>query len=522
MRGAKRLALQATLIMALAIGLGLPRGAVAAPEASAKLDKDQKETLRHYAADTWKSFVSLTDPATGLPSDNVSATGERSQYTSPTNIATYLWSTLAARDLRIISKGEALDRIGTTLATLAKLERHTPSGQFYNWYSPATGAKLTTWPVDGGTVYPFLSSVDNGWLAAALIMVANGVPQLRDEARALTSSMDFGCYYDPAEGLIRGGFWDTTAPPGTWPVGNYCGKGANVTYTGHHYGTLNTEPRIASYIGIAWGQIPPTHYFKMWRTFPPTCDWGWPETQPAGVTRTYMGVSVFEGHYTYRDMNIVPTWGGSMFEALMVPLLVPEESWGKKSWGVNHPLYVRAQIEHGLDEAHYGYWGFSPSNDPAGGYREYGVDQIGMNPDGYTSDEERTTVDNGFKDPSGNGYCPGREPKPAPASYGQGVVTPHASFLALEFAPDAAMQNLAKLREHFGVYGPGGFYDAVNVKTGAVSQHYLALDQGMIMASIANALKNDKLQRYFTHGAVQKAIKPLLKIEEFTAGDEQQ
>ncbi len=33
-------------------------------------------------------------------------------------------------------------------------------------------------------------------------------------------------------------------------------------------------------------------------------------------------------------MKIVPTWGGSMFEALMVPLFVPEETWGARSWGV--------------------------------------------------------------------------------------------------------------------------------------------------------------------------------------------
>ena len=97
------------------------------------------------------------------------------------------------------------------------------------------------------------------------------------------------------------------------------------------------------------------------------------------MTRTYLGQSVYEGHYRYAGMDLVPTWGGSMFEALMVPLLVPEEQWGKRSWGINHPLYVRAQMHHGLREAGYGYWGFSPSNDPDGGYREYGVDAIGMN-----------------------------------------------------------------------------------------------------------------------------------------------
>jgi len=45
--------------------------------------------------------------------------------------------------------------------------------------------------------------------------------------------------------------------------------------------------------------VPPTHYFKMWRTFPDTCDWSWPEMQPTGIHKTYLGVDVFEGHYTY-------------------------------------------------------------------------------------------------------------------------------------------------------------------------------------------------------------------------------
>ncbi len=48
--------------------------------------------------------------------------------------------------------------------------------------------------------------------------------------------------------------------------------------------------------------------------------------------------------------------------------------------------------------------------------------------------------------------------------YGQGIVTPHASFLALRFAPDAAIANLMKLQADFKVYSWGGFYDAVNVR----------------------------------------------------------
>jgi hypothetical protein len=508
-KGSKSFALSILMaLLGLSVALPLPAGA---RSNDAQQSAQQRRVLEQYAHDTWQSFVAMTDPHTGLPADNISAARALARYTSPTNIGAYIWSTLVARDLRIIKPQEARERIGQTLATLATLERHAGSGQFYNWYDPASGQKLTVWPADGSTVYPFLSSVDNGWLAAALIMVTNSVPQLRDQAQALVDSMDFGFYYDAAAGLIRGGFWD--APSNQCSIqGNYRGSGPNVYYTCHHYGALNTEPRIASYIGIAKDGIPPTHYFKMWRTFPNTCDWSWPEMRPEGVTRTYLGVDVFEGHYSYRGMNIVPSWGGSMFEALMVPLFVPEEEWGPRSWGVNHPLFVQAQIEHGLEEAQYGYWGFSPSNNPDGGYREYGVDPIGMEPNGYTSDQERTLVDYGWPDPA----CP--RPANIPTSYGRGVVTPHASFLALRYAPEAALKNLANLKENFDAYGWGGFYDAIEVKTPKISQYYLALDQGMIMAALGNQLRNDRLRHYFSQGEIKRAIQPLMAIEEFTAG----
>ena len=486
--------------------------AVLAPAASPD-DKPpssgERRALNGYARDTWRSFDLLLYQETGLPADNVSAAGIRARYTSPTNIGAYMWSTIVARDVGLITPSEARARIDLTLTTLARMESHEWSGQYYNWYDPQTGTKLTTWPVDGSSVTPFLSSVDNGWLATALKVVREAVPQLRAKADSILDRMDFGFYYDPQAGLIRGGFWDT-APGGCSVPGNYRGRGPLVWYTCHHYGALNTEPRIASYWGIAREQIPATHYYKMWRTFPDTCDWSWQEMKPAGVTRTYLGVDVFEGHYTYRGMNIVPSWGGSMFEALMVPLFVPEESWAPRSWGVNHPLYVRAQIEHGLEEAAYGYWGFSPSNNPDGGYREYGVDPIGLEPNGYASDQERTYVDYGFQ--------PCRPGAPPPAAYGRGVVTPHASFLALEYNRGAALANLAKLRRDFDVYGTGGFYDAVEVRTGTVSRYYLALDQGMVMAALGNELRNDRVRAYFTRGEVTRNVRPVIAPEEFTAG----
>jgi Putative glucoamylase/Protein of unknown function (DUF3131) len=509
-RSRRLLALPLAALLALA--LAMP--AAAAPKGS----------LERYARDTWRSFVHMVDPNTGLPADNIAGNlhpGTRSEYTSPTNVGMYFWATLAARDLGYIGADEAVDRISLALTTLEGLERHEPSGQFWNWYSPQTGEKLTVWPEPPhDRVFPFASSVDNGWLASGLIMVANGVPELSDRAWDLATSMNFGCYYDPNAkadvGLIRGGFWlPDDAPPGSWPIDDYCGMGEDVAYTGHHYGAFNTEPRIASYIGIALEQIPEEHYFGGWRTFPDTCDWSWPETRPIGVWREYMGVDVFEGAYPYDDQLVVPTWGGSMFEALMVPLVVPEEEWGPDSWAVTHPLYVESQIEYGLDEAEYGYWGFSPSSNPAGGYREYGVDAIGMEPNGYTSDVERLTlVDNGWDDP--DDVCD-RPPDPI-EDYGEGVVTPHAAFLALDFDRAATLENLTNLAADFpGLYGRGGFKDAVNIATGEIADRYLALDQGMVLAGIANELLDDQLQDYMAV-TLEPSLRPLMQVEQFGAG----
>ena len=516
MRTTHRLVVTAMAAAVVVTGSVLPTtSAGAAPKPPPPHGGDEK-VLREYAADTWRSMAAMADPKTGLVSDNVGKgleASDRAAYTSPTNIGAYLWSAIAARDIGLITPKDAKKRIALTLKTLPTLEKHEDSGMFYNWYDPATGAKLTTWPADGSKVNPFLSSVDNGWLATALVMVKDKVPSLAKAADKVLKPMDFGYYYNPAENQIRGGFWVVDPNPDN-PVevkDNYRDdSGLNdVWYTGHHYGAFNTEPRMASYLGIAFDQIPQKHYFGTFRTFQnENCDYSWTEQKAVGHYETYLGTRVFEGAYTYRGQRMVPTWGGSMFEALMVPLFVPEEEWGKRSWAVNHPAYVKAQIAHGMDEAKYGYWGFSPSNNPAGGYREYGVDAIGMEPNGYGSDQERTYVDYGYGD------C--RAAQPEPTSYGQGVVTPHASFIAYRYAPKEALKNLAKIRKDFDAYGPGGFYDAINVKTGQMSERHLSLDQGMIMAALGNALAHDDMRSSFAKGAMEQRVAPLMRMEEFT------
>ncbi|MCW3067325.1 MAG: hypothetical protein JWN32_4497 [Solirubrobacterales bacterium] len=451
--------------------------------------------LTRYARATWASLAAMTDPHSGLPADSLGADGTTSVQTSTTNIGAYMWSTVAARQLGIVTPADAVARLSKTLGTLERMERG-PSGQFYNWYDHRTGAKLTVWPPTGAALTPILSSVDNGWLATGLRIVAHSVPELSRRAGALYDRMDFGYYYRPTVNRIA---FYVAPDTGESPC---C------------YDTVVSESRIASYIGIAKGELPPKEYYGTWRSFPDTCDWSWQETRPVGTWRTYFGVNVFEGAYPYAGMRVTPSWGGSMFEALMPALFVPEERWAPHSWGINHPVTVQAQIYHGLHEADYGYWGFSPSNTPEGGYSAYGVDGVGMDPTGYPSNEDGTLVDAGF---SG---CPGRPPQPAPppSAYTNGVVTPHAAFLALRYAPDAARADIDKLARDFpGLYTKWGFRDSVNVGTGRVSDAYLSLDQGMIMAALGNALGDDALRKAFSGPDLERALRPVIGVEAFGA-----
>ncbi len=463
----------------------------------AALARVQTDPLRQYAQTTWRSFVAMTDPRSGLPADILNSDGTTSVQTSTTDIGAYMWSAVAAHRLGIISESTLVSRLSRTLTTLAHMERYGNTGQYYNWYDHRTGAKLTDWPPQHDpNFHPILSSVDNAWLAVGLKIVRHTVPALAARAGRLYDAMNFGFYYRPAVNRVLFNYRpdDPSASP-------CC------------YDTVVSESRIIDYIGIARGQLPDKEYYGRWRTFPNTCDYSFQETTPVGSYQSYFGVNVFEGAYSYAGTRLVPSWGGSMFEELMPALFVPEEQWAPLSWGRNHPLTVHAQIYHGMTEAGYGYWGFSPANIPEGGYNAWGVDGAGMDPTGYASNEDNTLVDHGY-DVAGCVRTPA--PDPPRSAYTNGVVTPHAAFLALRFAPRAALDDITRLARNFpGLYGRWGFHDSVNVATKSVSDSYLSLDQGMIMASIGNDLGHDVLRRAFADRAFARALRPVIGIERF-------
>src|SRR5262249_46493363 len=157
-----------------------------------------------------------------------------------------------------------------------------------------------------------------------------------------------------------------------------------------------------------------------------------------------------------------PSWGGSMFEALMPTLVLDEPLLAPASLGQNDRAHVAVQRRFAREELGYPVWGMSPSSTPANdGYAEFGAKVLGV------------------------------------LGYPAGAVTPHAAALALAADPDAAAANLRQLAEHYDLYGEYGLYDAVDPRTGEVAHAYLALDQAMILVAAANYLNDHCIQRRF-------------------------
>jgi len=325
------------------------------------------------------------------------------------------------------------------------------NGFFYNWYDLNTLQESRR----------YISSVDAAWLYASLGIVGMTFPDLAQSCNALIGQADFDWLYDDSLHHFYLGYHVDEQK-----------------YSPYHYSLLCSESRICLYWGVIRGSIPADYWYYQKRTLPA----GQAQEQtPQGNWEEQSGIRYFQGFYRYQDMSIVPSWGGALFEFLMPGMLVNERELSQRGIGENNRRAVEVHIDYALNEMGYPVWGMSSSTNPKRGYGEYGVPLIGSRVGGYS-----------------------------PA-----IVSPHASILALPYAPEAVYSNLKTMLAKYDIYGEYGFYDSLDPKTGEVGRAYLALDQGMIMVTLNNHLNGNKMARRFEHLAGFEEIKSLLTADEF-------
>jgi hypothetical protein len=424
----------------------------------ASLPRDEREFLKRLARDTWRGLDALVDREHGLPLDTVrvgdsSAAPEQARigdYTNITNIGLHMIAVAGALELGLISRPQALDRLGLTLRSLERMQ--TYRGFFYNYYD-TTSLERTS---------HFVSLVDSAWLTAGLMVVRMSFPELHARCSRLIDRGDYGFFYDHVEQQLSHGYYVNLASPSEY-----------------RYGALFAESRIGSLIAIGKADVPREHWFRMLRTLPE--DHAWQSLPPRDRRpKQVAGYEVIGGYYQWRDQRYVPSWGGSMFEALMPTLVLDEQAHAPRSLGRNGVTHAQIQQRYALEDLGYPVWGLSPSATPEGdGYGEYGVKVLGSR------------------------------------GYGAGAVTPHAAALALSVTPEAAVANLLKLAELYDIYGEFGFYDAVDPRSGKVAHKYLALDQSMLFIALVNHLRDRWVQRQFASDPIAANALPLLRDEDF-------
>ncbi len=222
------------------------------------------------------------------------------------------------------------------------------------------------------------------------------------------------------------------------------------------YDLLASECRLASFLAIAAGDVPVSHWFRLGRRLAP------------------VGIG-----------SALVSWSGSMFEYLMPELIMstPEGSLLAQT----DRLVVARQIKYG--EARGVPWGISEAAYNARDlnltyqYSNFGVSGLGLR--------------RGLADDL--------------------VVAPYATALAAMIDPVAALENLASLARA-GASGRYGYYESVDYTVArllegtrcAVVKAYFAHHQGMTIIALCNTIGGFAMRRRFHASPIVQATELLL------------
>ncbi len=276
--------------------------------------------------------------------------------------------------------------------------------------------------------------------AAASKALVRRLSTLATNTKTMFDAMEFGFLFDPTRKLFSIGY-----------------RVADNSIDPSYYDLLASEARLTSFIAIAKGDVPATHWFHLNRALTPV-DRG----------------------------SALVSWSGSMFEYLMPALVMRSPS--TSLLGQTYSLIVRRQRKYGTE--HGVPWGISESAYNARDleltyqYSNFGVPGLGLKR-GLSEDV---------------------------------VVAPYATALAAMIDPQAAAQNFARLIAT-GASSRYGFYEALDYTATrvpedqdvAVVRAYMAHHQGMTLVAIANVLHEGVMRERFHAEPRMQAAELLLQ-----------
>lgn len=431
-----------SLVLAVAWAIGpLVAHLLSKPIKRETVEEDQAEFLRDIAHRTWRFFEESADKDTSLPPDNVQISPKKgaAHRTSPTNIGLSMAARFAAWKLGFIEDVEFLEKLEREVVTLEKLEKW--HGHVLNWYDTRTLAPLCP---------RFVSAVDNGNLAACLLMLREGVKQvcinaslneralvLSERLQALYEQMDFSLLYDAKVKLFYIGY-----------------ELEHDRFNQSHYDLLASEARILSFVAIAKGDADPIHWFRLARSL----------THSEGK-------------------RLLVSWSGTMFEYLMPILFLrntPETLLGESARScVQAQIQFAGNMPWGVSES--GYFAFDLDMNYQ--YRAFGIPNAGV----------KAARDDRVIAPYATLLALMVEPKLAVKNLqrlrGLGALGRYGFYEALDYTPERVSSG-----------------DFMLVSS------YMAHHQGMALLSLCNVLENNAIVEAF-HSAPEVRAAALLVSE---------
>ena len=328
------------------------------------------------------------------------------------------------------------------LVTQAPLDMHV-----YKKYSLVGLAKGYT---DGLTEGVFPPEIEK-MIQPALIKIQDYIQRsedLQQQLEAMAMATDFCPLFDKSRQLFSIGY-----------------RVAESMLDKSYYDLLASEARQASFVAIAKGDVPHSHWFKLGRS-----------------------LTLAKGKRS------LVSWSGTMFEFLM-PLLVMRNYEGT-IFDETYRSVVEVQKKYGLELGVP--WGISESGFYAFDsqlnyqYKAFGVPGLGLKR-GLINDL---------------------------------VIAPYASFLALMVSPHEALKNISTMEQR-GFVGRYGLYEAVDftserIPVGTsfkVIQSFMAHHQGMSLLALDNVLYGNVMQQRLHSEALIQATELLLqeRLPEFTS-----
>jgi len=423
-----------------------------------------------------------------LPPDNVQlepANGV-AHRTSPTNIGFLLTAVVSARDFGFIRTPEMVDRLDKTITTIERMDKW--NGHLYNWYDTVTLAPLPP---------RYVSTVDSGNFVASLMAVKQGLLEWagrdlqedtedRDRetygagaALATKFAAEFAAELSPnhlATPDLPLVYWQKKAEQLAARIESLItGTDFRVLYNdrsklfvlGFHgdsgrletilYDLLASEARQTSFVAIALGQVPVSHWFRLGRSL------------------------VKQGSY-----KTLVSWSGTMFEYMMPWLLM--RTYRDTIWDSTYRGVVSRQIEYAQEHG-----------------VPYGISESGY----YAFDHQMNYQYRAFGVP-GLGFKRGLEEDL--------VLAPYATIMSLPYAVEEGIASLEQM-EQIGARGKYGFYEAIDFtairlpegQTSQTIRSYMAHHQGMSLLTLANMLLPYKMYDRFHADKRVQASELLLK-----------